>query len=109
MPSPLEDVVSKSTAVVANAQPDTLLQHLGRNPALLRAAVPDTITHRFLDNAEQVRGLFRRHGLRGSPLLKLHYDARGQDSQQELPIFAVLQRHCFHHNEQSSNPISQAL
>ena len=86
MPSPLGDVGSEFTAVVANAQPNTLLQHLERNPGLLRAAVPDTITHRSLDSAEQVRGLFRRRGLRGSPPLKLHYDARGQDSQQELQI-----------------------
>src|SRR5256885_7480120 len=63
MPSPRGSLRVESTAIVANAQPDALLQHLERDRGLLRATVPDTIAHRFLDDEEQVQGLFNRHGL----------------------------------------------
>src|ERR1700674_5495132 len=66
MPNPFGSLRVESTTVVANAQSDTLLQHLERHPGLWRPAVPDTITHRFLDDEEQVQGLFSRYGLRGT-------------------------------------------
>ncbi len=76
MPSPLGSLWVESTAVVANAQPDTLLQHLQRHPDLLCVAMPNTMTHRFVNDTKQAQRLFRRYGLCGR-VLNREAHARG--------------------------------
>ena len=76
MPNSIGGARSESTTVVADAQPDTLFQHLERHPGLLRTAVAYTITHRFLDDMEKVQGLFGRYGLHGT-VIEREAHARG--------------------------------
>src|SRR3977135_3763281 len=85
MADPLCIVLVESTAIVANAQSDTPLQHLERHASLSRVAMLDTITYRFLDDAEQVEGLFRRYGPCGAILDREAHTRR-----------LVLRQHCQH-------------